>query len=332
MPRRKVQDAAITIVVPVKDEEEAIIPFIIALDRAVAGCPARFSFLFIDDGSTDGTMSILRELRERDPRVGYLKLSRNFGKEAAMTAGLDTAKGDAVIVMDVDLQDPPELIPEFLLLWSAGFDTVYGARSSRSTDGFLKRNTAEWFYWLFNKTAETKIPPNAGDFRLMDRRVVNALVRMRETNRFMKGMFAWPGFSSTCVEYVRPERFAGSTKFNFRKLWRFAIDGIVSYSTVPLRIWTYIGALIALLSFMYLGKVVLAKIIWGTVVPGYSSLMTAILFFGGVQLISIGIMGEYLGRLYMETKRRPLYIIEEYSPDVGPANTTELLYADLVQM
>lgn len=237
-------------------------------------------------------------------------LTRNFGKEAALTAGIDQAKGDAVIIMDVDLQDPPELILDFLAKWHEGYDVVYGKRIIRDSDSLAKRASANWFYKLFNKVSPVKIPENAGDFRLMDRRVVEVVKRLHERNRFMKGMFAWVGFRSTGVPYTRKPRPAGQTKWNYWKLWNFALDGLVGFSTAPLRIWMYFGAIVAIIAFLYSLFIVAKVIIFGIDVPGYASLMTAILFFGGVQLLSLGVVGEYLGRLFTEVKGRPVYVME----------------------
>ena len=244
----------------------------------------------------------IMQLADQHQEISLVALSRNFGKEAALTAGLDHARGDAIIVMDVDLQDPPELISDFIAKWREGYDVVYGTREDRQTDTFAKRFTADGFYRLFNKISAIKIPENTGDYRLMDRRVVETVKQLPERSRFMKGLFAWVGYSSTGVSYVRPVRAAGTTKFNFWRLWNFAIDGIASFSTVPLRMWSYVGAIIATLSFIYALIIVTKTIITGTDVPGYASLITFVLFFGSVQMISIGVLGEYISRLFVEVK------------------------------
>ncbi|MGP9798545.1 glycosyltransferase family 2 protein [Halomonas sp. 86] len=301
----------LSLIVPVYNEEESIAPFITAIDKDLQGLDIDLEILFIDDGSTDLTCQEIAKAAENDNRVRCLKLSRNFGKEAAMTAGLDHAKGDAVVPMDVDLQDPPALINEFVYLWREGYDTVYGMRASRKEDGRSKRATAGLFYHIFNKLSHISIPPNTGDYRLLSRRVVNAIRQMPERNRFMKAMFAWPGYPSIGVEYDRPARHAGETKWNYWKLWNFALDGLTSFSTWPLRIWSYIGGVIALFSLLYMVFIILRTLIFGIDWPGYASLMSAILFFGSIQLISIGVLGEYIGRLYIESKKRPTYIIDK---------------------
>lgn len=301
----------ITIIVPVMNEEDAVKPFVETVSSELNQIDYSLEFLFIDDGSKDSTVKNIKELIKNDSRVHLLKLSRNFGKEAAMTAGLDYARGDAIIPMDVDLQDPPKVIHEFIKKWEEGFDTVYGVRKSRCEDTTGKKASAGLFYKIFNRISETSIPYNTGDFRLIDRRVVDVLKNLPEKNRFMKGLFVWPGFSSTGVAYDRPARKYGKTKFNIWKLWNFAVDGITSFSTWPLRIWSYIGGGIALISLIFMCCIVFRTFIYGIDWPGYASLMSAILFFGAMQLISIGVIGEYLGRLYIESKNRPIYIIED---------------------
>jgi len=303
----------ITIVVPAMNEEESIPHFLTELKDRTKSIDADFDFLFVDDGSTDRTVEILKKSHAVDPRVQFIKLSRNFGKEAAMTAGVDQVKTEAAIIMDVDLQDPPEIIGEMVRLWKAGYDTVYGMRVSRLEDTKAKRMTAGIFYQLFNASSHVSIPADVGDFRLISHRVIDALRLLPERNRFMKGLFAWPGFSSVGVPYERPSRAKGTTKFNFWKLWNFALDGITSFSTWPLRIWTYIGGGIAAASLLYMTFIIMKTILFGSDWPGYASLMSAILFFGSLQLISIGVLGEYIGRMYMETKNRPIYLIEEDS-------------------
>lgn len=302
----------LSLIVPVLNEEESIAPFIEAVDRHLAELPAALEIVFIDDGSTDRTIDEIQRARQTDERVCYLKLSRNFGKEAAMTAGLEHAHGDAIIPMDVDLQDPPELILEFFRLWQEGYDTVYGIRRDRNEDTPSKRASAGMFYRIFNWLSHTEIPSNAGDFRLMDRKVVEALNKLTERNRFMKGMFAWPGFSSIGVEYSRPARYAGHTKWNIWKLWNFALDGLTGFSTWPLRVWSYFGLTIAFFSLLYMVFIILRTMIYGVELPGYASIMTAVMFFGSIQLISIGVLGEYIGRLYVEAKGRPVYIIDQF--------------------
>jgi glycosyltransferase involved in cell wall biosynthesis len=273
-----------------------------------------YEYVFINDGSTDGTLAKLIELSVGNPHIRIINLSRNFGKEAGMTAGIDHVRGNVLIPIDVDLQDPPELIPQFVEKWREGYDVVYGVRASRDDDSMMKRASAGWFYSLFNRLSAVPIPDNAGDFRLIDERATEVLRQLPERNRFMKGLFSWVGFYSTGVPYSRPARVAGKTKWNFRKLWNFALDGIFSFSTVPLRIWSYVGIVVSLLAFVYASFIVIRTVILGIDLPGYASLLTVVLFLGGIQLLSLGIIGEYLGRLLVEAKQRPVYIKEgEYS-------------------
>lgn len=306
-----ISNPRITIVVPVMNEEDSILHFLSEFSDRTKDAGADFDFLFIDDGSTDKTIEVLQEARRNDRRVQYLKLSRNFGKEAAMTAGVDHVTSDAAVIMDVDLQDPPEIISEMVRLWKAGYDTVYGMRVSRREDTKAKRVSARMFYQLFNASSHVAIPADVGDFRLISRRVIDALKLLPERNRFMKGLFAWPGYASVGVPYERPSRAKGTTKFNFWKLWNFALDGITSFSTWPLRIWTYIGCGVAAISLLYMVFIIIKTVLFGTDWPGYASIMSAILFFGSLQLISIGILGEYIGRMYMEAKNRPIYILDK---------------------
>jgi polyisoprenyl-phosphate glycosyltransferase len=300
-----------SLIVPVYNEESSISSFLGTLGPILAKLESRFEILFVNDGSCDQTLEVLRKAKETDQSIVILSLSRNFGKEAALTAGLDHAKGDVIIPIDVDLQDPPELITAFVARWRAGADVVYGVRSSRDSDGLLKRFSAVCFYKIFNLLSPTKVPFNAGDYRLMDRRVVNEIKALRERNRFMKGLMVWPGFRTEGVEFHRSERASGSTSWNYWKLWNFALDGITSFSTVPLRLWLYVGGSISLLSFLYAAFIILHYLIAGGDVPGYPSLIVAIMFFGGIQLFSIGLIGEYVGRILNETKGRPIYIVDK---------------------
>jgi len=303
----------LSVVVPVKNEEDGILPFIERVGSILDNVAADggWEILFVDDGSTDATLAAIVAANLSDARVRGLSLSRNFGKEAALSAGLDHARGSAVIPMDVDMQDPPEVLPEMVAKWRAGHEMVFGVRRSRAEDSFAKRVTAGLFYRAHNMVSADKIPENAGDFRLMDRKVVNVIRAMPERNRFMKGLFAWAGFRQTSVEYDRAERETGTTKFNYWKLWTLALDGITSASTVPLRIWSYIGAIVALFAMGYAGLIAVQTIIFGNSVPGYASIMTSVLFLGGVQLISLGVLGEYVGRILTETKQRPLYVVRD---------------------
>lgn len=303
----------ISVLVPVFNEESVLPMFHQRMGRVFDELTAyRCEFIFVDDGSTDATANILRDLALRDPRVSFLRLSRNFGKEAAMSAGLDQANGDAVAIFDADLQDPPELLLRFVDQWAAGFDVVYAQRSQRDTDTWLKRTTARAFYKVMLNLSRVNLPTDAGDCRLMSRRVVEALRRLREHHRFMKGLFAWVGFPSVAVPYRREQRAAGQSKFNYWKLWNFALEGITSFSTVPLRIASYLGFLIALGAFLEGLWTILKTFVWGEVVRGYPTLLVTILLLGGVQLFFIGVLGEYLGRIFGETKNRPLYLLQEH--------------------
>jgi polyisoprenyl-phosphate glycosyltransferase len=310
----------LTILVPVMNEEDAIAPFIARVVPILNGLddPAAqaWEILFVDDGSTDATLPAIIAANVRDPRIRAVSFSRNFGKEPALSAGLDYAHGDAVIPIDVDLQDPPEVIADMVKAWRGGSEVVYGVRRNRESDSLPKRLTADLYYRAHNWLSSDKIPEHAGDFRLLDRKVVDVIRQMPERNRFMKGLFAWSGFTQTAVEYDRVERTIGTTKFNYWKLWRFALDGITSASTLPLRVWSYIGVVVALLSFVYALYIIIHTMVTGVEAPGYASLMTAILFFGGLQLISLGVLGEYVGRILIETKQRPLYIVRQTIGDV----------------
>ena len=275
--------------------------------------------LCVNDGSSDDTMDKLLALRARDPRVGIINLSRNFGKEHAMTAGLDQAAGDAVAIIDADLQDPPELLRDFVREWRAGYEIVYGKRTSRQGESAIKKATAYLFYRVIQSVSRVRIPVDTGDFRLMSRRAVDSLKRLRETHRFMKGLFAWIGFKAKAVEYERDPRFAGESSFNYWKLWNFAIEGLTSFTTAPLKMATYLGLLIAFGAFAYGVFIIYDTLVYGNPVAGYSSLMVVVLFLGGVQLVGLGIVGEYLGRMFDETKQRPLYLTQDYFPSQAQA-------------
>lgn len=301
----------ISLIVPVFNEALTIELF----HRTVRAEPSlahhQVEIVFINDGSTDATAAILRRLAEQDERVVAVNFSRNFGKEPALFAGLDYATGDAVIPMDVDLQDPVEVLPRLIAAWQEGAEVVLAKRQDRSSDGFAKRGFAAMFYYLHNRIASTKIEANVGDFRLMDRKVVEAIKTLPEHVLFMKGVLSWVGFNTVVVNYERASRSAGTSKFNGWKLWNLALEGITSFSTLPLRLWSYIGGAVSLGSLVYAGWTVLDKFLYGNPVPGYPSLMTAILFLGGVQLIGIGVLGEYIGRIYLEAKQRPRYVVRE---------------------
>jgi glycosyltransferase involved in cell wall biosynthesis len=268
-----------------------------------------FEFVCVNDGSRDSTLAELEAARPPFGRTVVVDLSRNFGKEAALSAGLDHATGDAVVPMDADLQDPPELIPGMIRHWQAGAPVVLAVREDRASDGWLKRTTSSAFYAVHNSLASTPIPPNAGDFRLMDRRVVDVVLALPESQRFMKGLFAWTGFPAVTMPYVRPPRVAGRTKWNWARLIDLAVQGITSFSTAPLRASTIAGALFALVSMVYGGYIALRTVVYGVDMPGYASLFAAVVFMGGVQLLCLGILGEYVGRIYMESKRRPVYVV-----------------------
>ncbi|MGO0676855.1 glycosyltransferase family 2 protein [Citrobacter werkmanii] len=303
----------ISLVVPVFNEE-ATIPIFYKTVREFEDLKEHeVEIVFINDGSRDSTESIINALAVSDKLVVPLSFTRNFGKESALFAGLDNATGEAVIPIDVDLQDPIDVIPRLIEKWQHGADMVLAKRIDRSTDSRLKRKSAEWFYKLHNKISNPKIEENVGDFRLMSREVVENIKMMPERNLFMKGILSWVGGRTDVVEYARAERVAGDSKFNGWKLWNLALEGITSFSTFPLRMWTYIGLLVASLSFIYGAWMIADKLLFGNSVPGYPSLLVSILFLGGVQLIGIGVLGEYIGRIYIETKERPKYILKRNS-------------------
>ncbi|WP_199535963.1 glycosyltransferase family 2 protein [Dyella solisilvae] len=301
----------LSIVVPAYNEAAVLKTFHARLCSVLDELPLDCNVLYVDDGSADDTWALIEELAARDPRVGALKLSRNFGKEAALTAGLDHVDADAAVVIDADLQDPPELIPSLVEQWRAGYDVVYATRTARAGETGFKRFTASMFYRSMERLSDTRVPRDTGDFRLLSRRALDALHQLRERQRFMKGLFAWIGYRQTAVYYLREPRQAGNTKWNYWRLLQLAIEGITSFSTAPLRLATWVGVLSSLLAFVY-GLWVFGKaVLFGDPVHGYPSLMVVILFLGGVQLLALGVIGEYLGRSYAESKQRPLYFIEE---------------------
>ncbi|WEJ86419.1 glycosyltransferase family 2 protein [Kluyvera intermedia] len=301
----------ISLVVPVFNEEATIPIFYKRVREFEALKQHDVEIVFINDGSSDATEFIINALAVSDPLVVPLSFTRNFGKEPALFAGLDNASGEAIIPMDVDLQDPIEVIPHLIAKWQAGADMVLAKRTDRSTDGRLKRKSAEWFYKLHNKISSPKIEENVGDFRLMSREVVENIKLMPERNLFMKGVLSWVGGRTDVVEYARAERVAGDSKFNGWKLWNLALEGITSFSTFPLRMWTYIGLFVAGLSFLYGAWMIFDTVIFGNPVRGYPSILVSILFLGGVQLIGIGVLGEYIGRIYVEVKNRPRYVLKD---------------------
>lgn len=305
---------SLTVVVPAYNESEGLRAFHARLTAVFDALDLECSVLYVDDGSGDDTYAIMRDLGASDARVATLRLSRNFGKELALTAGLDHAETDAVVVIDADLQDPPELIPSFVEHWREGFDVVYGTRASRAGETRFKKFTASTFYRVIGRLSDTPVPRDTGDFRLLSRRALDALKQVRERQRFMKGLFTWVGFRQKAVIYARDERFAGATKWNYWKLWNFAIDGITSFSGAPLKVATYAGISVALLAFLFGMWIIGKALLLGDPVKGYPSIMVAVLFLGGVQLMALGVIGEYLGRLYVEAKQRPLYLVDEYLP------------------
>ncbi|NGM46200.1 glycosyltransferase family 2 protein [Rhodobacter sp. SGA-6-6] len=302
----------ISVILPCLDEEEVLGETLARLDRMAADQPGcRFEFVFVDDGSRDGTAAILRAAAARDPRVRLLRFARNFGQQIAVSAGIEVARGDAVVLMDADLQDPPEVVGEMVALWRQGFDVVYGTRSARPADGMVKRGTARLFYAVINRLSEVPIPSDTGDFRLMSRPVVEVLRRMPERHRFIRGMVSWAGFRQTALHYERPERFAGRTKYPLRKMLAFAADGILSFSIRPLQLSIALGLVAAGLALLGIGYALFMRIFTSIWVEGWTALMLAVLFMGGVQLLCLGILGEYVGRIYSEVKRRPLYVVAE---------------------
>jgi glycosyltransferase involved in cell wall biosynthesis len=304
-PRQK-----LSVVCPLRNEDASIEPFLARLVPVLEVIPGLdYEIVCVNDGSTDETLARLLQAQQRNPAIRVLDLSRGFGKEAALTAGIDAARGDAVIPIDVDLQDPPEVIIELVARWREGYEVVLAQRSDRSSDTWLKRFSAKMFYRLHNRIADEAIPEDVGDFRLLARPVVEALRNLPERRRFMKGLFAWVGFRTVTVEYVREPRQAGDSKFNGRRLWNLAVEGVTSFSTLPLRVWTYLGLFISLISLSYAAFILLRTLVNGIDLPGYASLLVSILFLGGVQLIGMGVLGEYVGRIYQEVKQRPIYIV-----------------------
>ena len=304
----------LTITVPVFNETEVIQAFYDRVKKVVDSLESmNHEIIFIDDGSTDGSYEKLRDISDKDSNIHLIRFSRNFGHQIAITAGIDAAKGDAVVIIDADLQDPPEVIHKFLKKWDQGFDVVYGVREKREGESKLKLLTASLFYRLLRTLVQIDIPIDAGDFRLMSRRVVDYLKTVRERDRFVRGLISWLGFSQTGVYYVRDKRHAGETKYPYRKMLKFALDGITSFSSVPLRLATWLGYITSLFAFIYGCSVFVLKAL-GATVQGWAAIMVGMLFLGGVQLICLGIIGEYIGRIFNETKQRPLYIIQEIYP------------------
>lgn len=310
-PRRDDGFVELSLVAPMYNEEDGIDLFLSTVVPILESVTPDYEIICVNDGSSDRTFEKLVEAHSKNPRVKVVNLSRNFGKDLALSAGLDYASGLGVIPIDSDLQDPPELIPELVARWREGFDMVLAMRSDRGSDSFIKRTTANYFYKLVGRIGDVKIPPNVGDFRLIDRRVLGALALMPERTRFMKGIFAWLGFKQTTVTYARAARAAGTTKFRYWRLWNFALEGIASFTTLPLRVWSYFGFFVSLVAILYTAVVILRVLIFGIDVPGYASVMAAVLFFSGVNLMGLGIIGEYLGRVFIEVKQRPIYIVRD---------------------
>lgn len=304
----------ITILIPAYNEEEVLGKLYDRLDKLGREITKyRLEFLFVNDGSHDRTMEIIKEYRAKDSRVSYVSLSRNFGKEVGMIAGLDHANGDAVVIIDADLQDPPELIPQMIKHWEEGYDDVYARRSSRAGETWIKKATSKLYYKLLQRSTRIPIQPDTGDFRLLDKRCVTALRQIRESQRNAKGMFSWIGFKKKEIVYTRDPRAAGQTKWSYPKLINLAIDGLTSFTTAPLRLASIVGVGVSAFAFVYIVVIVIKTLIFGADVAGYPSIMAAILFLGGVQLLSLGIIGEYIARIFNETKQRPLYFVEEQS-------------------
>lgn len=299
----------ISILCPCYNEEEALPHFFRKIFQVTDSLPETFEIICVNDGSRDNTLSVLESYAAEDSRVKVIDLSRNFGKEAALTAALDYASGDAVIPIDADLQDPPELIADMIAKWHEGYEVVLARRADRSSDSWPKRFTAKMFYKVHNAISTPNIPENVGDFRLMDRAVIEALKQCRESYRYMKGLFAWAGFRTFTIDYARRPRTEGTTKFNGWRLWNDAVNSITSFSIAPLTIWLYVGTLISSASFVYLVYIFMRQLITAQAAPGYASIVCMILFFGGLNLIGIGLIGQYLGRTYIESKHRPVYIV-----------------------
>lgn len=307
----------ISIIIPMKNEAEGLGLLFSNLMPVLEGCQHTFEIIAVNDGSTDDTLPRLLEFQKTIPRLRIMDLSRNFGKEAALTAGMAAAQGVAAIPIDADLQDPTELIPQMIAKWEEGYEMVIAAHNDRSQDSFLKRLFSQNFYRIFNLFSNIHLIPNAGDFRLFDRKIINAFLSLPERTRFNKGLFAWLGFRWCIIPHVRPERAAGQSKWNYKKLFQFAVDGITSFSAVPLKMFGYIGFLTATCALLYGLFVIINTLLHGNPVPGYPSLIALILFFGGLNMIGIGILGEYVSRIFIETKQRPLYVIRDfYEPKI----------------
>jgi polyisoprenyl-phosphate glycosyltransferase len=300
----------LSLIVPIHNEISVLDEFFARVLSVLEHLNSTWEIICVDDGSNDDSLERLLSIRERLPNLKVLSLSRNFGKDVALSAGFEHVSGAAVVPIDADLQDPPELIEQMVGKWREGFDVVYATRLRRDGEGLIRRFSARYFYRIFDRITDIPIPPDTGDFRLLDRRVVDILVRLPERTRFMKGLFAWVGFKQTALTYERPERRAGRTSWTYWRLWNFALDAVTSFSSVPLKVWSYVGVVISIFAFLYALFLAALTIVHGVVVPGYASIMVAVLFLGGVQLITLGIIGEYLARMYNEVKGRPLYLVQ----------------------
>lgn len=303
----------ISILIPAYNEQEVLQMLYERLHKLAGDTPGyQFEFMFVNDGSRDKTLEMLKKLATRDPRVAYVNLSRNYGKETAMLAGFDHVTGDAMVIIDADLQDPPELIPQMLGYWKQGYDDVYAKRRSRAGESWFKKKTSVWYYKLLQSTTRIPIQVDTGDFRLLDRRCIDALREFRESERYTKGMFSWIGFNKKEILYDRDPRAAGETKWNYMKLFNLAVDGFTSFTTAPLRLASVMGFIVSAAAFVYIVYLLVRPLFGVSTGGGYSSIMAVVLFLGGVQLISLGIIGEYIARIFNETKHRPLYFVEEY--------------------
>ncbi|MBQ9555558.1 MAG: glycosyltransferase family 2 protein [Muribaculaceae bacterium] len=306
----------ISILIPCHNEEQSLPLLYPELVKLMDGHAAyEWELMFVNDGSTDGTLQALRQLRRQDKRVNYVDLSRNFGKETAMLAGFDYVTGDCMVIIDADLQDPPELIPEMLQWWEQGYEDVYARRKTRGRESWLRKRLSLLFYRILQSSSRFDVLQNVGDFRLLDRRCINALKKMRESERYTKGMYCWIGFKKKEILFDRGDRVAGNSSWNFRQLFSLAIDGITSFTTVPLRVSTIVGFIVSMLAFVYMIYVFIKALIWGDPVQGYPSLVILLLFLGGIQLLSLGIIGEYIGRIYNEAKNRPDYLVREFNDE-----------------
>ncbi|MBQ3363649.1 MAG: glycosyltransferase family 2 protein [Muribaculaceae bacterium] len=306
----------ISVLIPCHNEEKSLPLLYLELVKLMDSTPNyQWELMFVNDGSTDGTLEQLRQMRQKDQRVNFVDLSRNFGKEAAMLAGFDYVTGDCMVIIDADLQDPPDLIPEMIKWWEQGYEDVYAKRKTRGRESWLRKRLSLLFYRLLQSSSRFDVLQNVGDFRLLDRSCINALRQMRESERYTKGMYSWIGFKKKEVVFDRGDRVAGTSSWSFRQLFSLAIDGITSFTSLPLRISTVVGFIVSMLAFIYMIYIFIKALIWGDPVQGYPSLVILLLFLGGIQLLSLGIIGEYIGRIYNETKNRPDYIVRNFNDE-----------------